>query len=234
MTPLDHSMRRRSRSAAGSVFWASLPQGLLEQLLALLPLRSVATAARTCKAWAPAARVVRLRAQLGEALLEPEEVIWRRYSGGAGRMVREGYNRFVVEVCGWKEGEMTDGDWERNATNCGGSASKGIDRAGFFRGEYVIDGRDAAADAYALTDEAAMCALVAEAKAYGPALRNLWQALEARLAEAALMRPLWTASAPQLVDLLVAQKGTVDTARRCCCQLQQRLVQLDNQVSQNG
>jgi hypothetical protein len=48
------------------------------------------------------------------------------------------------------------------------------------------------------------------------------------------MRPLWTASAPQLVDLLVAQKGTVDTARRCCCQLQQRLVQLDNQVSQNG
>ena len=95
----------------------------------------MAAAARTCQTWAPAARVVRLRAQLAEALLEPEEVIWRRYSGGSERMGREGYTRYAVEIMGWPQGSVTEDCWAINAANCGGSAATGVDRAGFIHGE---------------------------------------------------------------------------------------------------
>jgi hypothetical protein len=189
--------------------------------LALLPLRSVATAARTCKAWAPAARVVRLRVQLGEALLEPEELIWRRYSGGAGRMVREGFARWAVEVCGCAH--LSDGQWAHNVGMCGCSTTEGIDRAGFVQGMYIGLGRDPTADVDKLANQTALQALVTEAAACGAPVRDLREALEARMAGAALMRPLWTASAPQLVDILVGQHGDVDTVKQCCRQLQQRL-----------
>eukprot|EP01047_Picozoa_sp_COSAG01_P000523 COSAG01_NODE_10_length_42970_cov_93.010007_19_plen_378_part_00 len=222
------STHKRSRTAPlphpGGISWASLPQGLLEQLMALLPLRSVATAARVCQAWAPAARVVRLRAQLQEALLGPEELIWRRYSGGAEHMGREGFARWTVEVVGWAKGYLSDHLWGHNAGLCGGSTVEGIDRAGFVQGMYIGLGRDPVADADKLADQTALQALVAEVAACGAPLRGLREALEARLAEAALMRPLWTASAPQLVDILVGQHGDVDTVKRCCRQLQQRLV----------
>jgi hypothetical protein len=211
--------------------WAALPQDLLEQVLGSLlvpaPDRtsaSVATAAAamTCKQWAPVARVVRLRAQLEEALIEPEELIWRRYSGGAERMGREGCTRFMVEVLGHAEG-MGDASWARNAASCGGSAADGIGREGFIHGLYTKAGRDAAADADALTDESALRALTAEAKACGPSLRDLCETLEARLAEAARKRPLLTASVAQLVEMLVTQRGDADMAWRCCRQLSQRI-----------
>eukprot|EP01047_Picozoa_sp_COSAG01_P067724 COSAG01_NODE_9622_length_2386_cov_10.446436_2_plen_633_part_00 len=213
--PLSHPL--------GDVSWASLPQGLLEQVLTSLPLRSVAAAARTCQTWAPAARVVRLRAQLEEALLDPREIIWRRYSGGAERMGRAGYTHYAEEVCGW-EGAFDDNDWTAtclNASTCGGTASTGINRAGFLHGEYVVGGRDAAADADSLVDEAALRALVAEAAACGPPVRRLREALEDRLAEAARRRPMWTATAPQLLESLAAHQDDVETVQRCCRQLNQ-------------
>eukprot|EP01047_Picozoa_sp_COSAG01_P027644 COSAG01_NODE_1831_length_9117_cov_3.960080_7_plen_334_part_00 len=223
-------MRKRPRAAPcgrplshppGDVSWASLPQGLLEQILTSLPsLRSVAAAARTCQTWAPAARVVRLRAQLEEALLDPLEMIWRRYCGDAERMGRAGYTRYAEEVCGW-EGAFGDGDWATNASICGGTASKGINRAGFLHGEYVVGGRDVAADADSLVDEAALWALVAEAAACGPPVRRLREALEDRLAEAARRRPMWTATAPQLLESLGAHQDDVETVQRCCRQLNQ-------------
>ena len=64
-----------------------------------------------------------------------------------------------------------------------------------------------------------MRALVAEAVVCGPSLRGLREALESRLAKAAFMRPLWTASAPKLVELLVTQRRDVDTVQRCCALL---------------
>jgi hypothetical protein len=229
-TPMQQRPRNNLSEISGpTVSWAALPQDLLEQVLGHLSLRSVAAAARVCKQWAPAARVVRLRAQLEEALTEPKELIWRRYSGGAERMGREGYTRYAVEIMGWPQESVTEGCWAINAVNCGGSAAAGVDRAGFIHGEYVKDGRDAAADADAVTDEIALQALVAEAKVCGPSLRDLWQALEMRLGEAVLMRPLWTASASQLVQILVAQQGEVAAVQRCCAQLGQ-LMAVQTQV----
>jgi hypothetical protein len=207
----------------GGIAWAAMPQDLLEHVLGRLPLRSVAAAARTCKRWAPVGRVVQMRARLEEALIEPEEIIWRRYSGGAERMGREGFTRFVEEVCGWAEGFLDDANWGINTTCCGGTTAEGIGRAGFVHGMYVKVGRNADADADALTDEAALWALVVEAKACGPSLRVLREALEARLTEAARNRPLWTVTVSQLVEVLVSQWDNVDTVRRCCQQLNQRL-----------
>jgi hypothetical protein len=205
----------KSKRLRTAVSWTSLPQGLVEHVLTLLPLRVVATAARTCQAWVPAARVVRLRAQLKEALLEPEELIWRRYSGGAERMGREGYDRFLVEVCGCKEEEtMTDEEWASIVTVCS------MDRGGFLHGEYGVCGRDAAADADLLTDQAMLQALLAEAAAC-PSVRKLSEALEARLAEADLMRPMWTVTTPRLLEILAAQQNDVETVQRCCRQLGQ-------------
>jgi hypothetical protein len=211
----------KSKRLRTAVSWTSLPQGLVEHVLTLLPLRVVATAARTCQAWVPAARVVRLRAQLKEALLEPEELIWRRYSGGAERMGREGYDRFLVEVCGCAEEEiMDDEDWSSNVAVCGGTVAEGMDRGGFLHGAYGVCGRDAAADADLLTDQAMLQALLAEAAAC-PSVRKLSEALEARLAEADLRRPMWTVTTPRLLEILAAQQNDVETVQRCCRQLGQ-------------
>jgi hypothetical protein len=209
-------------AAAAAPAPAPPPEDPLLAALAASRDRDQSAAAQAEAAREAAEREARVRAQLEEALIEPEELIWRRYSGGAERMGREGYSRFAEEVCGW-QGTMSDGAWQHNATNCGGNSVDGIDRAGFFQGEYISYGRDAAADTDALADEAALRALVAEAAACGTPVRGLREALEARMAEAALMRPLWTASASQLVDILVGQHGDVDTVKRCCRQLQQRL-----------
>eukprot|EP01049_Picozoa_sp_SAG25_P013224 SAG25_NODE_1989_length_2050_cov_159.111738_1_plen_455_part_01 len=219
-------MHKRSRTSPppsylGGLPWASLPPGPLGQVLALLPLRSVAAAARVCRAWAQEARVVRLRAQLKEALLEPGEIIWRRYSGGAERVGCAGFARFVKEVCGFEQ-PMDDSRWARSAAACGGTVSEGIDRSCFLHSLYVVSGRDANADADVLADKAALQALLAEAAACGPPVQKLRVVLEARLAAAARMRPMWTATAPRLLDIMSMHRDDVETVRRCCV----RLVQL--------
>jgi hypothetical protein len=219
-------MHKRSRTSPppsylGGLPWALLPPGPLGQVLALLPLRSVAAAARVCRAWAQEARVVRLRAQLKEALLEPGEIIWRRYSGGAERVGCAGFARFVKEVCGFEQ-PMDDSRWARSAAACGGTVSEGIDRSCFLHSLYVVSGRDANADADVLADKAALQALLAEAAACGPPVQKLRVVLEARLAAAARMRPMWTATAPRLLDIMSMHRDDVETVRRCCV----RLVQL--------
>jgi len=54
-------------------------------------------------------------------------------------------------------------------------------------------------------------------------VQKLREALEARLAAAARMRPIWAATAPRLVEILLAHPGDVETVRRCCQQLSQQI-----------